>query len=124
MTIPNLANFVGAVATTGMGLLGLFAPETCSRLVGLKARRPAGFAEFRATFGGLFLALGLTPILTQDSLCFLVSGLAWLGAAAGRTISIVADRSADRDNLIAFTIEITFAVLLLSDNPIVYGRLG
>jgi hypothetical protein len=113
VTPAETAHALGAVATLGMGGLGLVAPRACARLVGLKAVSGAGFAEFRATYGGLFLMLGLTPLVTGEAAAFLVSGLAWLGAAGGRVVSIVADRSRERANVIAVGVELAFAGLLL-----------
>lgn len=114
MTLWTVLNVCGALGTAGMGALGLLAPRVCARLVGLKPLHPAGAAEFRATFGGLFLALGLTPLVTGEPAAFLVGGLAWAGAALGRVVSVVVDRGRTRANLIAVGVEAAFAGLLLA----------
>jgi hypothetical protein len=90
-TITGLLGQLGAAGTVAMGLLGLLSPNRASELTGLTATHRTAFAEFRATFGGLFVALGIIPLLHPHPVAFVVSGGAWLGAALGRTISIALD---------------------------------
>lgn len=118
MTFLDYVNLLGAAATAAMGCLGLLAPKACARLVGLRAANATGFSEFRATYGGLFLMLGLLPMITLSSMAFLVSGLAWAGAGAGRVVSIFADKANEPANLRAVAIELGFACLLLAGQPL------
>lgn len=113
----DLLNLGGAVGTLLMGLLGLASPKTAARFVGLQALTPAGRSEFRATYGGLWIPLALLPILTRDPMIFVVSGLCWAGAAAGRIASIVLDDARDARNLMAVAFELAFAILLLAGDP-------
>ena len=87
-------NNIGAVATMAMGCLGLFFPAKASTLTGLIAETAPARGEFRGTFGGAFLFLGLVPLFTQNSYAFLIVGLCWLGAALGRMASIFIDGAA------------------------------
>ena len=115
--MTDLLNLIGAIATMLMGAMGLFAPQTASKFVGLKSVTTAGEAEFRATYGGLFIGLGLAPLLTFHPLAFAAVGLAWLGAACGRIASIVLDRTASSKNIGAVVFETAFALLLLIGAP-------
>jgi Domain of unknown function (DUF4345) len=111
-------NVAGAVITTAMGFLGLLFPAKASSLTGLKAVTVAGRAEFRGTLGVTFILLGLTPLLTQEAHAFLVVGLAWLGAAIGRLVSILVDDGNDRQNWGAVAFEAVVAACLLAGEPI------
>ncbi|MFN7399255.1 MAG: DUF4345 family protein [Sandaracinobacter sp.] len=118
-------NLAGAIGTVGMGLLGLLAPGRASGFVGLKPLTPAGTSEFRATYGGLWIALGLVPILSGDPLAYLMAGLCWALTAVGRLVSIVADAAADAHNWGATLFEAAFAALLIAGAPAAQlGRLA
>jgi hypothetical protein len=108
-----LAN-VGAVATTLLGLLGLFLPDKAAAFVSISPVGLNGRSEIRATYGGLFAALGAFCIAAQTETVFVVAGVAWLGASVGRGYSAVLDRNLDIKNLGGFALEAglgTFLVL-------------
>lgn len=111
-------NSVGAVATMAMGCLGLFFPAKASALTGLLAETAPARAEFRGTFGGAFLFLGLVPLLTQNPYAFLTVGLCWAGAALGRIASIFIDNGNEAKNWGAVAFEMLFAILLLVGSPL------
>jgi hypothetical protein len=115
--MTDLLNLVGAIATMMMGAMGLFAPQTASKFVGLKSVTTAGDAEFRATYGGLFIGLGLVPLLSFHPLAFAVVGLGWLGAALGRLVSIALDKTVSSKNIGAVGFEVAFGCLLLVGAP-------
>ncbi len=83
---------LGAAITIAMGLMGLLVPSAASRLTGLTAGSKTAFAEFRGTFGGMFIALGLVPLVTGDPAAYAVAAAAWLASGLGRFASIVWDR--------------------------------
>lgn len=115
--MAELLNLVGAIATMMMGAMGLFAPRFAADFVGLKYVTPAGQAEFRSTYGGLFIGLGLVPLLTLEPLAFAVAALCWAGSAAGRTVSILLDRTMTNKNCFAVLFESFFAVALIVGAP-------
>jgi hypothetical protein len=121
MRLVDVLNITGAVLTTAMGCLGLFAPTAASRFTGLTATSKTSFAEFRATFGGMFVVMGLVPLLTGEPLAYLVSGLAWFGAALGRLVSMVADAGyREPKNLGGVVFEACFGALLLAGSPVIF----
>ena len=69
-----LAN-AGAIITLGLGLMGLFAPSRAAALTSIQPVGLIGKSEIRATYGGLFAALGLACLLTQAPGVFLAAGL-------------------------------------------------
>jgi hypothetical protein len=123
VTIFQILNIIGAIATIGMGCLGLFAPNAASRFTGLTTSNKTAFAEFRATFGGMILVMGLIPLLTNEPLAYLMAGLVWLGAAAGRVVSIILDKGFNEPkNVGGVAFEATFGVLLLAGSSLIWPR--
>ncbi|REJ85768.1 MAG: DUF4345 domain-containing protein [Acidobacteria bacterium] len=108
-----LAN-LGAVATTALGALGLFAPTRAAAFTSLAPDGPNGTSEIRATYGGLFAALGLWCLLAQSPTVFTVAGVAWVGAAVGRGWSVLVDRNVDTKNLGGIVFELAIGLLLLA----------
>lgn len=100
-----------------MGLLGLLMPTRVAKFVGLTSVSPEGQSEFRATYGGLFIVLGILPLLNGSPLLFAFAGLCWLGAAVGRVVSIVLDRARTTENALGVAFEAGFAALLLVGAP-------
>lgn len=123
MNFLHILNIIGAIATIGMGCLGLFAPHTASRVTGLTATNKTAFAEFRATFGGMFVVMGLIPLITNEPLAYLMAGLIWFGASAGRVVSIILDGGfSEPKNLGGVIFEAAFGVLLLAGSSLFWPR--
>jgi len=114
----DILNTAGALTTVLMGCLGLFFPKRAADFTGLAALTPPGRSEFRSTFGGLFLLAGIAPLVVTSPAAFLVVGLRWAGAAAGRVVSIVADNANSPKNWAAVAFEAGFAMLLLAGEPL------
>lgn len=113
MELPQILHHVGALVTLVMGGLGLLRPQAAARLTGLEPRGRLGASELRATYGGLFAALGLFALLTRDEVAFALVGAGWLGAAAARVgdaLLLGGDRSVWR----AALFEAAVALLLLA----------
>lgn len=103
-----------ALVTLGLGLLGLLRPASAARFASIGPQGKTGLSEVRATYGGLFAALGGWALWTQSGTVFEIVGLAWAGAAAGRLLSVVADRSFAAKNLGRVAFEGGLAALLLA----------
>jgi len=104
-----------------LGARALIDPKWAARFVRLTPdEQGGGFAEFRATYGGVFL--GLHAVALMLSLRYLLSGehvvgvaatgalavlaAGWAGAACGRFVSILRDEGADtRFNRISIGVE-------------------
>ena len=116
--IPRLALAVGAI----MGVLGLLRPSAAANIVRLQPD-PAfqgGFAEFRASFGGLFLfvhAVGMVglQILPEEHACALLLPISalWGGSAVGRTLSVLVDGTGTKYNLASIVFEVAMAAALM-----------
>ena len=125
-----LAWILNALALAFGALLGFRAlvdPKWAARLVRLKEdEQGGGFAEFRATYGGLFLlahlaalffslnwiAEGETAIGMYAAGASAVLCAAWIGAAGGRLWSCASDATLTRFNLISAAVEVIVGVLI------------
>ena len=118
--LSALALLVGV----GLGARALYDPAWAAKFVRLKAdEQGGGQAEFRATFGGVFLGLHLVALVF--TLLYLKSGayvigvsatgasaaiaMGWGGAAFGRAIAIWRDGADTKFNRLSVGVEITMA---------------
>lgn len=113
MNIIYILKIIAAIATIATGLLVLIRPKAAEGFTGLTASGPRGISEFRAVFGGLFIALGLYPLASQSAIAFQMLGWGYLLIAVARLASIFIDKSYDRSNYISLGIEIVLGVILI-----------
>jgi len=114
MDVSTVLANVGASITVALGGLGLLLPDRAARLTSISPVGANGRSEIRATYGGLFTAMGLACLLSQWDPIYLAVGLAWLGAGVGRIGSVAIDRNFDRKNLGGIVMELGIALLLLA----------
>ena len=110
-----------------LGLRGLFEPHWAARRVRLKPdEQGGGLAEFRAAFGGLLLAAHAAAlfftvkwIINAESVVGIFAAgaaaalsAAWIGAAAGRVLSMLRDNTRTRINLTRAAVELVLGVLI------------
>ncbi|MEM7135658.1 MAG: DUF4345 family protein [Myxococcota bacterium] len=88
--VPQLP-LIAAGVTVALGALGLLNPSGAQKLTGVRASAREGISEIRATYGGFFLALGVTALMVREPIVFATLGYAWCGAAAGRLLSLFID---------------------------------
>lgn len=105
---------LGALTTLALGGLGLLRPASAARFTGLQATTPEGRSEFRATYGGLFAALGAFALLAQDQVVFTGLGAAWVATGLGRAASIWVDDARTPRNYAAAAFEGALGLLLLA----------
>ncbi len=108
-----LAN-CGALVTALLGCLGLLFPAAVGRVLGIEPERPLGISEFRATYGGFFLCLGIGCLFAQSVPAFTVVGAAWCAAALTRIASFVVDGSRTWQNLAGFGFELGIGLAMLA----------
>ena len=113
MELAPVLHHLGALLTLGMGGLGILRPLVAARLIGLRPEGRLGLSELRATYGGLFTALGAFTLATRDEVAFTLVGAAWLGAAAARVGDAWLVGGADRSVWRAALFEAGVATLLL-----------
>jgi hypothetical protein len=110
---PISINTLGALVTAGLGLFGLFLPASAASFAGIIPDGERGISEVRATYGGLFLAMGVFALIAQSSDVFRVVGVAWLGAAGARAFSVVRDNSRSGANIGGIVMEAAIGMSML-----------
>jgi hypothetical protein len=110
MLLPNC----GAVVTVMLGCLGLLFPRAVGRVIGIEPDGPLGISEFRATYGGFFLCLGIGCLVAQSVQVFTVVGAAWCAAALARMMSYAVDSSRTAHNLAGVGVEAGIGLAMLA----------
>lgn len=125
MLIAWLLNALALAGGAALGFRALIDPNWAARFVRLKAdEQGGGFAEFRATYGGVFagahvVALLLTLIWLSNNEYVVgvaatgasaVLATAWGGAAFGRALSMWRDNTKTRFNVTSACVEAGFAI--------------
>jgi hypothetical protein len=114
MSILNILQIIGAVATIGTGLLAVIAPKSIEGFTGLTAPGGRGITEFRSIFGGAFIGLGLAVLLIGTSDAYRTLGAMYLAIAVVRAVSMVIDKSAGvQSNIISLVIEIVIGAIMV-----------
>ena len=120
MTLAGLA--FGAFA----GFIALFRPAAIAGTLRLQAvpGKPGGYAEFRATFGGVFFMIHLTAFICVLRLPPLIGlftvlpiAMAWFGAAFARLASMAIDKKENGEggiNRYWVVLELIVGALILS----------
>jgi hypothetical protein len=128
MLFAWILNALALALGAGLGARALIDPHWASRFVRLKADdQGGGFAEFRATFGGVFLLVHLAALVL--TLRYLLAGgalvgvvatgasaavsAAWGGAAFGRLISMWRDRTDTKFNRLSVCVEAAMALAIV-----------
>jgi hypothetical protein len=104
----------GAGVTVMLGCLGLLFPKAVGRVLGIEPDRPLGISEFRATYGGFFLCLGIGCLVAQSVQVFTVVGAAWCAAAFARMMSYAVDSSRTAHNLAGVGVEAGIGLAMLA----------
>jgi hypothetical protein len=113
MDVSDLANIAGALITAALGLMGLVRPAAAATFTSMSPVGKLGVSEIRATYGGLFLFMGVFALIVHEPLAYQVLGWAWVGAAAGRAVSVVVDASRESKNFGGIAFEGVIGALLL-----------
>ena len=116
--VANLA----ALVTLGLGLMALARPDIAARLVSVLPQGSMGKSEIRGTYGGLFFAMGLVTLISQNHRMFGLLAAAWLGAAGGRLFSLWSDSNRELRNVGGIAFEAALGLLLLLPTLVVWWR--
>jgi hypothetical protein len=110
--VLDILKIIASLATAATGLLALFMPRVVPGFTGLSPVGGRGISEIRAIFGGLFVALGIAPLIFKGD-TYVMLGWGYLAIALVRIISIFFDKAPDKSNWISFIIEVIFGVILI-----------
>ncbi|KIC48876.1 DUF4345 family protein [Tateyamaria sp. ANG-S1] len=114
----DILNIVAALLTIAFGLFGFLAPRyTASALDLAPTDSTMGLSEMRASVGGLFVVAGFAAIWIDAPLAYAMIGFAFVGAAAGRVISLILDKPPLKKVLLFGGIEAALAAWFIAANP-------
>jgi len=103
-----------ALLTIAFGAFGFLAPRYTASALDLETTESTmGLSELRAGSGGLFVAMGLWCLLTGNPAAYFALGIAYLGAGAGRFLSIIVDRPPAQKALVFLAFEWPPAAFLI-----------
>ncbi len=111
--IIQILQIITAIATILTGLLSLIKPTAIIGFTGLTPVGGRGITEIRSIFGGLFIALGVFPIVINSPVAYMMLGVTYLGIGLVRAISMFMDKSVVQSNVISLVVEIVFGVILV-----------
>lgn len=111
--IIQILQIIAAVATILTGLVSLIKPESVTGFTGLRPEGGRGITEIRAILGGFFIALGAVPLFLNSPVAYMMLGIAYLGVAVVRGISMFVDKSVVQSNVISLIVEIVFGIILV-----------
>lgn len=112
MQVGLILKVIAALGTAATGLLAFLKPAAVYGFTGLSASGARGVSEVRAVFGGLFVALGVAPLVLGTT-AYHMLGYGYLAIAVTRIVSILVDRSTAPSNFISLVVEIAFGVILV-----------
>ncbi len=78
---------VGAIISFFLGFIAVFWPAKTETFVSIKSIGKEGNSEVRATYGGFFLGIALSALISQNPTVFIVLGIGWLSASLIRLLS-------------------------------------
>lgn len=104
----------GAALHLLIGVVALLIPARVAAELSLQPLGKLGLSEVRATFGGIFLGLGIAMLLLNRADTYTVVAAGWFGAAIARLISIVIDREPHPKNFGGLLLEAGVGALLFS----------
>lgn len=112
--LVRLLRYAVMAATVTSGLVLLVKPESVSGFTGLAPDTARGVTEIRAAMGGVFIALGVAPLILGRP-AERVLGLVYLTIAAVRAPFMFVDGSAvEQSNWISVVFEVVAAAILLA----------
>lgn len=108
----EILKIIAAILTIATGAFSLFSPKSVPGFTGLQPVGGRGISEIRSILGGLFIALGIVPLVLGGN-TYTMLGWAYLGIGAVRLVSIFIDKASERSNWISLVVEVVFGVILV-----------
>lgn len=91
----DILQYLAAFINIAFGAWTLVQPAVIAKASSFSLLGQRGIAEMRIAFGGYFVGMGLAIIVLNDPAASAAIGMAWLGAAAVRLVTLfVQDRDA------------------------------
>lgn len=112
MTNVEIIRIIAAVASIIFGVVALIIPKRTAESAFLKADTAEGQAEIRASWGGIFIGLGIAVLYLNTDDAYFVFGIAYAITALVRSGTWLRDKSLiNRNSAIIMGFEIISAVI-------------
>ncbi|MEM6636004.1 MAG: DUF4345 family protein [Pseudomonadota bacterium] len=112
--MTDVLNITLAVLTIGFGAFGWLAPRFTASVLDLKpGQTTMGLSELRASVGCLFVVTAAAALFLDDPMAWVMLGIVYAGAAAGRLTSCLLDRPTTTKAWIYFGVEAVMAAPLI-----------
>jgi hypothetical protein len=113
MSLLKILQIIAVIGTIGTGLISLLRPRLVFGFTGLTAPGSRGITEIRAVLGGLFIGLGIAVFIFSTREVYQTLGAMYLAIGTVRAVSMFADKSIERSNVISLITELFFGVILV-----------
>lgn len=112
MTTMMILKLIAAIANILFGIVALIFPKRVASAAFIKAESSEGQAEIRASWGGLFIGLGVAVIFLGSDDAYFVFGIAYAITTLVRSVTWVMDRSIiNRTAIIIMGFEVISAII-------------
>ncbi len=111
--IIQILQIIAAIATILTGFFSLIKPTAITDFTGISALGGRGITEIRSIFGGLFITLGIFPLVINSPIAYMMLGVTYLGIGLVRAVSMFTDKSLVQSNIISLAVEIVFGIILV-----------
>lgn len=113
----EILNIGAALLTIVLGAFGFLAPRYTAGVLDLRTGETTmGLSELRASAGGMFVVVGAACLWLGEPWAYAMLGFVYLGAGAGRALSLVMDKPPFPKAHLYFAFEAVFAAWLLIAN--------
>ncbi|HEY60157.1 MAG TPA: hypothetical protein G4N92_05690 [Anaerolineae bacterium] len=109
----QLLKYAINIATVITGVVSLFWPLKVQEFTGLTVNGGRGVTEIRTILGALFIGLGVAAQIYNQKQTYAMLGIVYLVMALVRGVSIIVDKSAVSSNIISFSTELIFGLILM-----------
>jgi hypothetical protein len=110
----DVVNITVALLTIVLGCFGFLAPRYTMGALALKEDGSSmGLSEIRASVGCLFVALGIGCLVLGTAEAYFMMGVAYVGAATGRLVSLFLDNPPRVKAFVYFAVEAALALPLV-----------
>lgn len=96
------------------GLAGLIKPNLVAEWVGLEAKNSMGIMEIRCMFGGLFIGLAVTCLITENPFSYLAFSSVWIGGSIAKYLSLFIDKPPFKTASASASFDLFIGLALLS----------
>ena len=109
----TILKYIGVAGTILVGVVALVRPTSVIGFTGVQPLSGRGTTEIRAVLGGLFIGLGLAPLLLRTPAAYQTLGIGYLATGVVRAISMFTDKSLVASNTLSLAWEVLFGLALV-----------